>query len=114
MNSRQWVKITAQENIPLREGRAVNVAGNSIAIFNLGDRYVSIENECPHQGGPLCDGIVSGTVVVCPLHGWKFDLMSGDAKKSAVPACVMTYPTEVVDGIVMLDVTDIKIAERAA
>ena len=35
---------------------------------------MTIENRCPHKGGPLCDGIVSGTAVVCPLHGWRFDL----------------------------------------
>lgn len=114
MNSGQWVKITEAANIPLREGRAVSLAGANVAIFNLGYDFVAIENECPHQGGPLCDGIVSGTVVVCPLHGWKFDLNSGDATKSSIPACVATFPTRVENGIVMLDVTNVRPAVKAA
>ena len=56
-----WVRVTAVENVPLREGRAVRVGDDEIAIFNLGDRFVAIENACPHRGGPLADGIVSGS-----------------------------------------------------
>ena len=73
------------ENIPPREGRAVTVGGREIAIFNLEDRYLTIENQCPHKGGPLCDGIVSGTTVVCPLHGWRFDLETGMAVRASEP-----------------------------
>ena len=66
-----WVRVTTVENIPLREGRAVRVGDDEIAIFNLGDRFVACENSCPHRGGPLADGIVSGSSVVCPLHAYK-------------------------------------------
>ncbi len=65
---------------------------------------MTIENQCPHKGGPLCDGIVSGTAVVCPLHGWRFDLDSGLAVRASLPACVATFPTRVEDGIVLVDV----------
>ena len=101
----KWTRITPAENIPPREGRSIAVAGLNIAIFNLNGRFVTIENECPHQGGPLCDGIVSGTTVVCPLHGWRFDLDTGFAVRASLPACVTTFPTRVEDGIVLVDVT---------
>src|ERR1700687_1010300 len=65
----RWIRITEPENIPLREGRGVEVDGHQIALFNLGDRFLAVENRCPHRGGPLSDGIVAGDVVVCPLHG---------------------------------------------
>ena len=101
---RNWTRITAVENVPPQEGRSVSVAGREIAIFNLGDRFSAIENECPHQGGPLCDGIVSGTTIVCPLHGWRFDLDNGLATRASRPACVAVYPTRVEDGIILIDV----------
>ena len=104
MQQGNWKRITAVENVPQKEGRSVSVAGREIAIFNLGDRFAAIENTCPHQGGPLCDGIVSGTTVVCPLHGWHFDLDTGLATRASLPACVAVYPTRVVDGIVLVDV----------
>jgi nitrite reductase (NADH) small subunit len=101
---RNWTRITRIENIPPREGRPVKIGDVELAIFNLNDRFVTIENQCPHKGGPLCDGIVSGTTVVCPLHGWRFDLDSGLAVRASLPACVTTFPTRVEDGIILVDV----------
>jgi nitrite reductase (NADH) small subunit len=96
----KWIRITNAENIPLREGRSVRLGDDEIAIFNLGDRYVAVDNSCPHRGGPLCDGIVSGDTVVCPLHGWKISLDSGDVLKPDICVKVNTYPVSVEDGIV--------------
>jgi nitrite reductase (NADH) small subunit len=100
----RWVRITSSANIPLREGRAVLVAGRELALFNLGDQFLATDNQCPHQGGPLCDGIVTGTSVVCPLHAWKVDLASGCVQRPATASdhCVETYPTRVEDGIVLI------------
>jgi nitrite reductase (NADH) small subunit len=103
MNVPQWIRVTRCESVPLREGRALTLAGREIAIFNLGDRFVATDNRCPHQGGPLCDGIVSGDTVVCPLHAWKVRLDSGVVERPASQAaCVTTYPTRVSDGVVWL------------
>jgi nitrite reductase (NADH) small subunit len=96
-----WVRITIPENIPLREGRAVLVGGQEIALFNLGDRFLAVDNRCPHKGGPLADGIVSGNAVVCPLHNWRICLESGAVERPASEACgIETYPTRVEDGLV--------------
>src|SRR5713226_1574226 len=100
----KWTRITRTENIPPREGRPIRIGDLEIAIFNLNGRFLAIENECPHKGGPLCDGIVSGTTVVCPLHGWRFDLQTGAAVRATLPACVTTFPTRVEDGIILVDV----------
>ena len=95
-----WIRITNVENIPLREGRSVRLGDDEIAIFNLGDRYVAVDNSCPHRGGPLCDGMVSGDTVVCPLHGWKISLDTGEVLKPDVCVRVGTYPVSVEDGII--------------
>jgi nitrite reductase (NADH) small subunit len=96
-----WIRITDAENIPLREGRAVQLGEEEIAIFNLGERFLAVSNRCPHRGGPLADGIVAGDAVVCPLHAWKVCLLSGEVKRpQEEDACVRTFPVRVVDGIV--------------
>jgi nitrite reductase (NADH) small subunit len=99
----KWVRIAACESIALREGRSVEVAGRSVAIFNLGDRFLAVDNRCPHKGGPLAEGIVSGTTVVCPLHAWKVDVETGVVKnaQSAVP-CIETFPTRVEAGVILV------------
>jgi nitrite reductase (NADH) small subunit len=101
-----WIRITHTVNIPPREGRALQVGALSLALFNTGERFLAIENRCPHQGGPLADGIVAGTTVACPLHNWRVCLESGSVSKpcDAESAPLRTFPTKVEDGIVMLGV----------
>jgi NAD(P)H-dependent nitrite reductase small subunit len=102
---RKWINITPAENIPPREGRSVKAGELEIAIFNVNGRFYAIENACPHKGGPLCDGIVTGTAVVCPLHGRHFDLETGMPVRASEPACLAVFPVRVHDGIVQVDLT---------
>lgn len=112
MTDARWVRITACDNIPPREGRAAVVGDREIAIFNLGDGFLAVDNRCPHRGGPLADGIVAGRAVVCPLHAWKIDLRTGSVERPAgLDACVRSYPTRVEAGIVLIE---LPVAARAA
>jgi nitrite reductase (NADH) small subunit len=66
--------------IPLGEGRTYAVNGENIAVFRTrGGAVYAVQAACPHKGGPLADGLVGGTTLICPLHGWKFDLSTGQA-----------------------------------
>lgn len=102
MTTCRWIRITEVENVPVREGRAVVVDGREIALFNLGTRMLATDNRCPHQGGPLCDGIVTGASVVCPLHGWKVQLEAGTVERPAGGRCVRTYPVRVDAGVIVV------------
>ena len=105
MTEPRWIRVTARDTIPPREGRAVLVGGRELAIFNLGDRFLTVENRCPHRGGPLCDGIVAGPAVVCPLHAWRVSLETGAVERpSGATACVRTYATRVEGEIVWVEV----------
>jgi nitrite reductase (NADH) small subunit len=108
----KWFRVTQVENIPLREGRAVTLSDREIAIFNLGDRFVAVDNACPHRGGPLCDGIVSGASVTCPLHAYKVCLDTGEVLKPDVSIRVDTYAVRVEDGVVSVRVEEAR--EKAA
>ena len=124
MNTPRWIRIAPTGNIPPREGRAVTIGDVEIALFNLGpstelgagDHFLATDNRCPHKGGPLCDGIVTGTSVVCPLHAWKVDLETGQVERptQGKDHCVATYPTRVEDGIVWIALPMVKSAGAAA
>ena len=103
--TKRWVRVTCVESVPLREGREVLVGKRSIAVFNLGHRFLAIDNHCPHRQGPLADGIVSGNSVVCPLHAWRINLESGDVERptAGVGHCVRAYPTRVEDGVISIE-----------
>lgn len=83
-------------DIPEGQGRAFEVDGRMIAVFLDEGNYYAIDDVCPHQGAPLCDGIVYDRSVTCTWHGWRFSLEDGrhlDGSRARVD----TYPVRVVD-----------------
>ncbi len=75
-------------------GRAVEVEGRAIALFQIDGTFLAIDNSCPHRGGPLADGPLMGTTVTCPWHGWQFDCTTGKSTRNPA-VCVASYPTSV-------------------
>lgn len=66
-----------QEDIPEGTSKIVRRNGTEMAVFKCDGRLYAIENSCPHEGGTLSAGKVDGRQVICPLHGYRFDLKSG-------------------------------------
>jgi nitrite reductase (NADH) small subunit len=66
------------ERIPLGEGRTYRVEEADIAVFRTrsGGVYAT-QAACSHKGGPLADGFVGPSTVICPLHSFKFNLATG-------------------------------------
>ena len=77
--------------IPAGEGRVYRVAEHDIVVFRTrrGAIYAA-QAACPHRGGPLSDGLLAEHCVVCPLHGYAFDLRTGQALGHDCPPLV-TY-----------------------
>lgn len=75
-----WIEIGSVEDIPRRGARTVQTAKGAVAVFRTADDEIfALDNRCPHRGGPLSEGIVSGKLVACPMHNWVIDLESGVA-----------------------------------
>ena len=75
-----WKKLCPLDEIPPLGSRVVASEHGDIAIFRTADDEVfAVHDKCPHKGGPLSQGILSGKVVTCPLHSWKIDLDTGEA-----------------------------------
>jgi nitrite reductase (NADH) small subunit len=89
--------------VPLGEGRTFDLGDDEqVAVFRTRDGQVfATQSACPHGGGPLADGIVGGSTVVCPLHARKFELGSG-ACVSDVCRPLATYPIVIRDGVLFL------------
>ena len=99
-------------------GRArIEAFGTEVAVFNLDGELFAVANACPHHGGPLCHGRISGArlpsdpyehrwgrenrVLTCPWHGWEFDLESGQALFDE-RVRVRTFDVRIEDGQVVL------------
>jgi nitrite reductase (NADH) small subunit len=61
-------------------GRAVvRVGGESVALVRVDGRLHALQDACPHRGGPLSEGDLSGCLLYCPLHAWAFDVRTGSS-----------------------------------
>jgi nitrite reductase/ring-hydroxylating ferredoxin subunit len=84
------------DQIPRGEGRAFAVAGHQIAVFRKRDGCLrALSAVCTHQGGPLADGQIDNSVVLCPLHLNAFELDTGCSTTGAAP--LRTYPVDLDD-----------------
>ena len=97
----KWHYVADCADVPLREGRRIHYGDYDVALFNVGDGFLAVDNRCPHRQGPLADGIVAGKAVFCPLHSLKISLESGCALGNG-EGSVNTYPVKVVDGKVYI------------
>ena len=80
----------------LEEGKSliVRVNGTKIALFRCEGQVYAIKNQCPHMGGELGEGLLTGDVVRCPEHGWRFSVKTGRAPDTEVVA-VRTYEVQI-------------------
>ena len=75
------------------EGRGLIVhEQGTIAVFRTEGRLHAVANACPHEGNPLVEGDLLGTMLVCAFHGWRFDLETGACLLGETP--LRLYPVE--------------------
>ena len=110
-----WVRVCAIDEIPLLGARVLERGdGDNIALFRPAvDRVFALADRCPHKGGPLSQGIVSGDTVTCPLHGWNIALDSGQACAPDV-GCARRYPVRIADDKVWLSLAGLEQAPTTA
>ncbi|MBL8023333.1 MAG: Rieske (2Fe-2S) protein [Elusimicrobia bacterium] len=70
----RWVRVGETKDVPVGEGRGYLVEGQDVGVFNVNGSFFAMDNICPHRGAPLADGRVEGGSIVCPWHGWAFDV----------------------------------------
>ena len=75
--------------------------GDEIAVFNVNGEFYATSNACPHRGAPLSAGMLCGHVIECGLHGWEFDVRTGECL--TVRDTIKTYELKIEDGILMVE-----------
>ena len=73
-----FVKVCKTSDIKAGSGRSIEVNGKPIAIFNVDGNFYAINDTCAHRGGPLGEGELDGTTVICPWHGWRYNVTTGE------------------------------------
>lgn len=73
-----FVNVCKKGDVPEGCGKTVDVKGKPVAIFNVEGNFYAISDTCVHRGGPLGEGELDGKTVVCPWHGWRYDVTTGE------------------------------------
>lgn len=94
----EWVLLCALDEVPESGGHYIVHNGRPLAVFRLGsDRVGVYDNACPHAGASLSGGHVRDDCLICPWHGWAFDLQTGRCPDNTAFR-VQTHQARVVDG----------------
>ncbi|MDP9404491.1 MAG: Rieske (2Fe-2S) protein [Actinomycetota bacterium] len=98
------VQLCELDTLEPDRGRLVRAGGRAVAVFLVHGSVRVVDNACLHAGGPLADGAVVDGCVVCPFHGWVYELATGRRVVGARTAGdLRAYPAWVEAGVVMAE-----------
>jgi nitrite reductase/ring-hydroxylating ferredoxin subunit len=96
-----FTKVCPVENLKEREGKRFIINDIEIALFKVDDEIFALSNICPHQHTALIyDGFIEDGCVVCPAHGWTFNLKTGRMPMDRKG--LDSYPVKVIEGNVFI------------
>ena len=98
----QWTKVTTKSELAPGKCKAAEVNGRNLAIYNVNGTFYVTDNTCAHQGGPLGEGLLQGSVITCPWHAWQFDVTNGESVFDSETK-VATFAVRIDDNDVLVD-----------
>jgi 3-phenylpropionate/trans-cinnamate dioxygenase ferredoxin subunit len=93
-----FIEIAPLNELPSGERMFVEIENLPIVIFNIAGQLFAIGDVCTHDNGPLGDGLLEETTIVCPRHGAEFDIRTGKALMLPAVVDIPAYPVRVVEG----------------
>lgn len=119
MSKNKKLYVVAQVGeIPVGGRKIVEIERRSVGVFNIGGEFFALRNACPHAGGPLCHGVLSGFIrsrepgqydyirrgefLRCPWHQWEFDIRTGRSWFDPAKTRVRSYQARTETGAALL------------
>ena len=99
-----FVEVARIDQIQPGTGSRFDVVGKEVAVFNVDGTLFAIADTCPHAGGALGMGKLDGKIVICPVHGMKFDVTTGCFAGTS-DVGVASFPAKVVDGKILVSIS---------
>jgi len=100
----RFMKVATTDELEDQQARLVEVEGQKIALFRVGEAFYALSDTCTHRGGPLSEGALDGTEVTCPWHGARFDIKTGTVLGPPAGREVSSYPVRVTGADVEIEV----------
>lgn len=74
---RRWTAVLPASDLKEDEGVFVEFEGRPVLLYAISGRVYAADARCPHRGSRLLPGLVAGSILVCPSHGWSFCARTG-------------------------------------
>lgn len=100
----EYVALGPIEDLPPGHRLFVEIDTKPIVVVNLAGELFAIADLCSHDDGPLGDGAIEGYDIICPRHGARFDIRTGEVLLLPAPVDVPAYPVKVEDGKILIGV----------
>jgi len=97
-----WTDVALLKDLPPSSRKVVDVDGAQVAVFNLQGQLYAIEDICTHDGGELASGELEGEVIICPRHGARFSINTGEVLGPPAYEPVHVFPVRVENGVVQV------------
>lgn len=98
----EWITVATVDELAPGTSKVVDVDGAVVAVFNINGEYFAIEDVCTHDGGELASGVIEGDQVVCPRHGARFCVRTGDALSAPAYEPTAKFPVRIENGAVQV------------
>lgn len=101
----EWIDVMPASALAESEHVVVDIDGDDVAVFNIGGEFHAIADVCTHDGAEIASGELDGDEIICPRHGARFCIRTGEVKCAPAYESVASYPVRVVDGRIQVACT---------
>lgn len=101
-----WIDVAPEQRLSAGEALHIEHDGLAIAIFQIDDSWVAIEDLCSHDRNPISDGCIEGDQIICPRHGARFCLRTGRALTAPAYEDIQTFKVKHEAGRLWIEVPD--------
>jgi 3-phenylpropionate/trans-cinnamate dioxygenase ferredoxin component len=98
-----WVDVGEAATVTEADGLSAELDGFAVLVVRCGDSLYAVEDRCTHDGEPLAGGEIGGCEIICPRHGSRFDLRSGEALTPPAYEPLRTFAVRVEQGRVLVE-----------
>jgi 3-phenylpropionate/trans-cinnamate dioxygenase ferredoxin subunit len=93
-----WIDAGPPHDLPDGQAKSMSVGRRMIAVVRSGENYYAIEDICTHDGAQLTGGEIEGNEIICPRHGARFCLRTGEALTPPAYEPVRVFETKIENG----------------
>lgn len=94
----EWIDVCAENAIADNENIVIEVDGTEVAVFKINGQFYAIEDVCSHDGAEIASGQLDGDEIICPRHGARFCVKTGEVKCAPAYENIDTFPVQIVNG----------------